>query len=130
MKWWGNGDSESQKAQDAEMEEVVPGNQADQDISWDCGISAPDLWVFYFRSVEMLLSPPGAGVGEQEWASVYCRCGEHTGVQLEMRDAAWHVGSHLFIPPESVPGSRGALQGEHNGSIGDTVESCAEGPGC
>lgn len=105
------------------MEEVVPGNQADR-----------DLWLFYFRSAKMLLSPPGAGVGEQGWASVCCRCGKHTEVQLEMRTWSemlpWHVRTRLFIPPESVPGSRGALRGEHNGSIGEAAESYAEGPGC
>lgn len=53
---------------------------------------------------------------------LYSRPGKYTGVQLEMRTwletPLWHVGSRLFILQKSVPGSRGALQREHNGAIG------------
>lgn len=81
----------------------------------------------------MLLSPPGAGVSEQGWADVYRRHGEHTGTAGDenmVRDAALACRIPFIYSSRNLPGSRGTLQQEHKGSIGEAAESCAEGPGC
>lgn len=72
-------------------------------ISWDCGMSALDLWVFNFRSQRCYCPLLGQGWVSRD-GQMFTIGMENTRVQLGMR--TWsemprrHVGSHLFIPPE------------------------------